>query len=383
MIVDEEPYYQGHNVLQLARTKSFEAVTALLWDDESPLLLPWAEPPGLSDRLEAFRSGADPQGLPLHHLFLATSMLAEGRPTGTEPPAAPMALLSAQVEALSVGSTSSANSASLIRDPSRPRASAANRVRSGDRALARRVIQNLLPPVSAPDDDTAAHRLRSAGHFPHAVHLVNAALVLSADHGLAVPTVMVRLITSLGGSLPRAVTAGLSGIRGQVTGATSLAAESFLHEASAGRIEPALERRLVGGPPSWCGHVLYPHGDPRAVFLLRELLKHSGNQRLEQLARVLDAMKSHGLPAPNIDFALAAVSYGLGLRRGSGEALFSIGRTAGWTAHHLEELREPRDFRPTGVYVGPWPTGKSGDSADPLPHRQRDRRHHPIARRMS
>ncbi len=33
--------------------------------------------------------------------------------------------------------------------------------------------------------------------------------------------------------------------------------------------------------------------------------------------------------------------------------IFAIGRTAGWTAHMIEQLEETKIIRPESVYVGP------------------------------
>jgi citrate synthase len=66
-------------------------------------------------------------------------------------------------------------------------------------------------------------------------------------------------------------------------------------------------------------------------------------------------MRDQGVAAPNVDAALAAFTHALGAAPGAGEALFSVGRLAGWLAHALEEYAERTDFRLRAVYVGPRP----------------------------
>lgn len=56
-----------------------------------------------------------------------------------------------------------------------------------------------------------------------------------------------------------------------------------------------------------------------------------------------------------VDFALATLARALGLTPGAGEALFAIGRLAGWLAHAIEEYREPTELRQRAVYTGPRP----------------------------
>ena len=55
--------------------------------------------------------------------------------------------------------------------------------------------------------------------------------------------------------------------------------------------------------------------------------------------------------APNIDFALGALTYAAGMDADAGELVFAIARSAGWLAHSLEEYEEaPIRFRPVGRY---------------------------------
>jgi citrate synthase len=45
----------------------------------------------------------------------------------------------------------------------------------------------------------------------------------------------------------------------------------------------------------------------------------------------------------------------------AGEAIFAVGRTAGWIAHALEEYGDrPSRFRPSGRYAGPANQSGSG-----------------------
>ena len=62
-----------------------------------------------------------------------------------------------------------------------------------------------------------------------------------------------------------------------------------------------------------------------------------------------------GLPGPNIDFALAVLSRVAGMTDGAGEAIFAVARSAGWSAHAMEEYVRATPLRPRAVYVGPAP----------------------------
>ena len=61
---------------------------------------------------------------------------------------------------------------------------------------------------------------------------------------------------------------------------------------------------------------------------------------------------THGLPAANVDLALAAISWSAGMPRDAGRTIFTVARVAGWTAHYLEELGErPLRFRARAIYA--------------------------------
>ena len=55
---------------------------------------------------------------------------------------------------------------------------------------------------------------------------------------------------------------------------------------------------------------------------------------------------------PNVDYALAVLALHLGLPHDSGLTLFAIGRTAGWTAHAIEQRASETLIRPRARYTG-------------------------------
>jgi citrate synthase len=65
---------------------------------------------------------------------------------------------------------------------------------------------------------------------------------------------------------------------------------------------------------------------------------------------LVEAMAAAGRPAPNVDVALVAVSHALGIAAEATPALFAIARTAGWTAHVLEQYRAGFLVRPRARY---------------------------------
>jgi len=103
------------------------------------------------------------------------------------------------------------------------------------------------------------------------------------------------------------------------------------------------------------GHPLYPDGDPR----YRALRDHIAATRpeapvLDVLDRLEVAALRAGLPLPNVDCGLAALTLAFDLIPRSGELMFAVARTAGWVAHAIEALHE-KPLRLRAAYVGPEP----------------------------
>ena len=188
--------------------------------------------------------------------------------------------------------------------------------------------------------------------------MVDAALVLLADHELAASTVAARVAASVRADPYAVVSAGLAAVSGTLHGGASLGIEDLLREIdrpdrAASVVGPRLRRgeRLRG-----FGHRLYPAGDPRARVLLDRLrAAAAGSPRLEVVEALLETTTGRGLPEPTVDLALAALAHVTAMTRGAGEAIFAIARTAGWIAHALEEYDRNTPIRPRAIYTGPSP----------------------------
>ncbi|TDV57735.1 citrate synthase [Actinophytocola oryzae] len=172
--------------------------------------------------------------------------------------------------------------------------------------------------------------------------LLNAAMVMLADHDLAAATHVVRTAARAGVEPSGLLRLGIDVGSGPVKGSASLAIESLLHNMkSAATVEESLGMRLRQGAaiPGF-GHQVYPTGDVRAAYLLARLRRCSPqSDRLATVENVIKTQEWRGLPAPNAGFALAAMTYVLGMAPGSGETIFVLSRAAGWVAHAIEAYR--------------------------------------------
>jgi citrate synthase len=194
---------------------------------------------------------------------------------------------------------------------------------------------------------------------PEARELLEAALILWADHELNVSTFTVRCVASARATPYAAVVAGISALRGPLHGGSNEQVEALFDETpDASQARAALEARLRRGEriPGF-GHPLYPDGDPRAAFLLERI--RALRPRPSALS-VVDSLEreTHDLIGrkPNVDFASVALVRALGAPRGSALALVGVARAAGWIAHVLEQYAEGRLIRPRARYTGEAPT---------------------------
>jgi len=107
------------------------------------------------------------------------------------------------------------------------------------------------------------------------------------------------------------------------------------------------------------GHRVYRAEDPRAR-VLRGTARRLGSRRvevaeaLEQAALAeLQARKPDRVLATNVEFWSAVVLDFAEVPPEMFTPMFTCARTAGWSAHIMEQKREARLIRPTARYVGP------------------------------
>ncbi|MDP3488529.1 MAG: citrate synthase [Phenylobacterium sp.] len=189
--------------------------------------------------------------------------------------------------------------------------------------------------------------------------LIRRALVLLADHELNASTFAARVAASTGASLAASALAGLAALSGPRHGGAGAAMRGLLAEAIALGPQAAIAARLAQDRslPGF-GHTLYPEGDPRS----RALLAHF--EPPVELAALRAAVEGATGHAPNVDFALVALSEALNLPKDAPFALFAVARCAGWIAHAIEQVQTGGLIRPRARYAGVAPMSSSGGSAN-------------------
>ena len=198
---------------------------------------------------------------------------------------------------------------------------------------------------------------------PEHVKAIDAYWISAAEHGMNASTFTARVVASTGADCAAALSAAVGALSGPLHGGAPSRVLKMLDEVErtgdAERwVKDALDRgdRLMG-----FGHRVYRAEDPRAR-VLRRTGRELGSPRfqvaeaLEQAALAeLHARKPDRVLATNVEFWSAVVLDHAEVPPDLFTPLFTCARTAGWSAHILEQKREGRLIRPTADYVGPPP----------------------------
>lgn len=186
------------------------------------------------------------------------------------------------------------------------------------------------------------------------VGLLDALLVLLADHELAASTMAVRVAASTWADPYLCVSAGLAALGGPLHGGASEEARRLLRAARQTSPAEAIGTHLArdNHVPGF-GHRVYETSDPRADVLLDRL--STAGDLSEHAAGILDVMAERELPFPNIDFAIAAAAEAHDWVDDAGETVFAVARIAGWLGHAAEEYAHRLRYRTRAAYVGPAP----------------------------
>jgi citrate synthase len=328
-------YYRGYDAVELSRTRSFEEVAEWLWAGAWPS-------PG---------TRWDP-------------------PSGTSRPGASVSLPGAvtPLERLMVAVLGAALEDDMRHDLSPGSVPAVGRrlIPTLVQALphVRRARSGASPPCVAAGWPISGQLWQRLSRLPRTTArqaVLEAALVLAADHELAPSTLAVRVAAALRADPYVAVLTGLGPASGSWHSGSSGApteVERLLEDARRWGPERALGERLrrTGSTPHGFGMPLYPDGDPRGRELLQRIGEMGGPaDRLEILHRVLDMAGARGFPPPNVDMGLGAVAFCGDMMAGAGQAISTLAKVSGWLAHTMEEYADPTRFRSRADYVGARP----------------------------
>ena len=327
-------YYRGLDAVGLSRSRTFEEVAGWLWTGEWPKPEErWVTPAPAAAAIASAAAPLTPSTLPIERFMLAVVVAALGDDLRHDLSQASVALagrhlLSALVDVLPAGPSGGMR-------PGWPEGGS--------------ISERLWP------------RLSPMAPTPARLKVLEAALVLTADHELAPSTLAVRVAAALRADPYATVMTGLGPASGSWYSGSSGApteVELLLADAASVDAERAIGDRLrrSGTTPHGFGMPLYPDGDPRGAELLARIGEIGGNpDRHAVVERVLDVAGQRGFPPVNVDLGLGALAFCGEMVPGAGQAISTLGKVAGWLAHAMEEYADPTRFRSRAAYVGSRP----------------------------
>jgi len=349
--------YRGYPIEELAEKSTFVETAYLLIFGELPT----------EAQLTEFRR------LLTRHQFIHEDMRHHF--DGFPPTAAPMAILSAMVNAAGCFQPE-------LRQPEEDDKlmEAAARIMSKIRTIAAASFRKSIgKPINYPRSD-----LRYTANFlhmmfslpfqpyeppPEIVRALDTLLILHADHEQNCSTSTVRMVGSSQASLYASISAGVCALWGPLHGGANAAVVQMLSnlQQSGESVESLVERvkqkdsgvRLMG-----FGHRVYKNFDPRAKIIKAAchavLGKLGVNNPLLELALKLEEVALHDdyflerKLYPNVDFYSGIIMSAIGIPTNMFTVMFAIGRLPGWIAHWREVRTNPdsRIDRPRQIYVG-------------------------------
>jgi citrate synthase len=222
-----------------------------------------------------------------------------------------------------------------------------------------------VPEEKVLEGETAAERFllawRGEVDERHA-RAIDTYWICTAEHGLNASTFTARTVASTGADCGAALSAAVGALSGPLHGGAPARVLPMLDAvAELGDAEKwvndalARKQRIMG-----FGHRVYRAEDPRSR-LLKRTAKELGSPRvevaeeLEQVAHEAIARKHPDHSWTNVEYWSAIVLDIAEVPPSLAPAMFACSRTAGWSAHVLEQKRLGVLVRPSARYTGPAP----------------------------
>ncbi len=360
--------YRGYRIEELARNSTFEETAYLLLHDALPN----------EEQLDDFRRRlAEARELP-SFVFDALKKLPKS--------ALPMDVLQASIPLLATA------------DPELQEETREANINKAVRLIARipMIVAGWDRIRNGHDPLPADERLSHAGNFlwqltgsvpdEELAKDLDTALVLHADHSFNASTFACREVASTRAHMYAGVAAGVGALSGSLHGGANAQVMKMLDALKNEKDVPGWVRKELDGGRKimGMGHAVYKTFDPRARFL-KDMCFRLGRKpgqehwcglstQIEEAALAEFGKRGKTTIKPNVDFYSAPVYHMMGIPRDLMTPVFAVARTAGWTAHIIEEKfgdaqEKPALYRPASEYIGNY-CGKTGCVYQPMAKRK-------------